>query len=70
MNKTKIKKADAVQKVLVDTEELKFMLSCGRVSALKIGEKAESKVYVGRRVLWNARKIEAYLDKMEQDTLL
>ena len=65
MNKTRIKKTDAVKKVLVDTEELKFMLSCGRQSAIKIGEEAGAKFYVGRRVLWNASKVEEYLRKQE-----
>lgn len=60
MNKTQNIKIDT-EKILVTTEELKSLLSCGRVSALKIGNVAKARVDVGRRVLWNTDKIRQYL---------
>ena len=52
--------------LLVTTEDLKTILSCGRVSALKIGQEAKARVDVGRRVLWNVEKIQQYLNKKER----
>lgn len=48
-------------KILVDTEGLKTLLSCGRMSAMKLGNMAGARVDVGRRVLWNTDKIRKYL---------
>lgn len=70
LNKTRIQKTDTVRKILVDIEELKFMLSCGRQSAAKIGEEAGAKLYVGRRVLWNVVKIEEYLKQQENGAFI
>ena len=60
MNKTQNMEINT-EKILVTTEELKSLLSCGRVSALKIGNVAKARVDVGRRVLWNTDKIRQYL---------
>ena len=49
------------EKILVTTEELKALLSCGRMSAIKMGAAAGARVDVGRRVLWNTDKIRKYL---------
>lgn len=49
-------------KLLVNTEELQAMLSCGRGTALKIGDLSEARVEIGRRVLWNVRKVQEHLD--------
>lgn len=62
MNKTQNIKIDT-EKILVTTEELKALLSCGRASALKIGEVAGARVDIGRRVLWNTDKVRKYFDK-------
>lgn len=61
MNKTKKNENIKTEKILVDMEELKDMLTCGRETAIKIGEKSQSKVMIGRRVLWNVQKIKEYL---------
>lgn len=50
----------------VDTKELQEMLSCGRVTAVQIGTNANAKIQIGRRVLWNVRKINAYLDSISE----
>lgn len=60
MNKTWNREIQT-DKILVDTEELKALLSCGRTSAIKMGAAAGARVDVGRRVLWNTDKIRKYL---------
>jgi hypothetical protein len=61
MNKTTKNNDIMLEKMLVDTEELKHMLSCGRKTAIDIGEKSMAKVLEGRRVLWNVQKIKEYV---------
>lgn len=50
----------------IDTKELQEMLSCGRVTAIQIGNNANAKIQIGRRVLWNVRKINQYLDSISE----
>lgn len=50
----------------VDTPTLQKMLSAGRPTALKIGQAAGARIQVGKKVLWNVRKVEVYLDKIAQ----
>lgn len=54
------------RKSSVDTKELQEMLSCGRVTAVQIGNNAGAKIQIGRRVLWNVRKVNAYLDSISE----
>lgn len=49
-------------RLAVTTEDLQILLSCGRKSAVDIGEKAEAKIQIGRRVFWNVEKIKTYLN--------
>lgn len=49
-------------RLTVTTEELQGLLGCGRKSAVDIGELAEAKIQLGRRVLWNVEKIKIYLN--------
>ncbi len=42
------------------------MLSCGRVSAVEIGTAAGARIQVGRRVLWNVKKVQQYLDAISE----
>ena len=51
-----------VRPLLVDTKDLQMLLSCGYKTAVELGEQAKAKVYVGKRVLWNVNKMQAYLD--------
>lgn len=51
-------------KKTVDTADLTIMLCCGRKTAVEIGTKAKARIQVGRRVLWNVEKIQAYLDSI------
>lgn len=61
MHKTSESELYISQKILITTKELQEMLSCGRYSAVKIGTDAIARVDVGKRVLWNRKKIEKYL---------
>jgi hypothetical protein len=42
------------------------MLSCGRKSAVDIGNAAGARIQVGRRVLWNVGKVQKYLDAISE----
>lgn len=67
MNKTtKMCNALPFGKASIDTKELQEMLSCGRVTAVQIGNNANAKIQIGRRVLWNVRKINDYLDSISE----
>ena len=58
---TKNQKIDLTRKLTVDTQELQQILSLGRKSAVEIGNMANAKIIVGRRVVWNIQKIQDYL---------
>ncbi|NLZ81875.1 MAG: hypothetical protein GX913_08790 [Clostridiales bacterium] len=58
---TKNQKIDLTRKLTVDTQELQQILSLGRKSAVEIGNMANAKIIVGRRVVWNLQKIQDYL---------
>ena len=67
MNKVKkFAEVDITQKVAVDTNELRGLLSCGRATAVKIGTEAGARIQFGRRVLWNTEKIRAYLNSISE----
>lgn len=51
-------------KASVDTKELQEMLSCGRATAVEIGNNANARIQIGRRVLWNVKRINQYLDSI------
>lgn len=48
----------------MDTEELRVYTSLGRNNAIKLGEEIGAKVQIGRRVLWDRRKIDEYFDSI------
>lgn len=50
------------KKLAVDTKELQEMLGCGRHTACEMGMRANARIQLGKRVLWNVGKIRAYLD--------
>ena len=49
------------QKIAVTTNELQAMLSCGRYSAVQIGDAAQARIQIGKRILWNVEKIKKYV---------
>ena len=51
---------------LMDTEELRAYTGLGRNSAMMFGEEIGAKVKVGKRVLWDRKKIDRYLDRLTE----
>jgi hypothetical protein len=66
MRKTTISSGTLESKKTVDTVGLQSMLSCGRKSAVDIGNAAGARIQVGRRVLWNVGKVQKYLDAISE----
>ena len=64
MYKTKERKE--IQPLAVDIEGLSALLSCGHATARKIGEQAESKIVIGRRVLYSVDRVRKYLDYLAE----
>ena len=64
MNKTL--KRDTNQQIAVDIERLSAMLSCGRATARKVGEQAEARICIGRRVLYSVDKVRLYLCNLSE----
>ena len=52
------------QSRLMDTEELRAYTNLGRNNAMKLGEEICAKVKIGRRVLWDRRKIDEYFNSL------
>lgn len=50
----------------VDTAGLQAMLSSGRKTAVEIGIATGARIQVGRRVLWNVKKVQQYLDAISE----
>lgn len=53
-------------KILVDTSELQEILCSGRAAAVNIGTAAGARVQAGRRVFWNVKKIQRYIDAISE----
>ncbi len=62
MRKAQFKSVD--NPVMVDTNMLQSYLSCGRLTAVKLGEEANAQVKLGKRVLWNIEKIKQYVNSI------
>jgi hypothetical protein len=58
---TKNNDIELTRKLTIDTEELQQLLSLGRKSAVEIGIAANAKIVVGKRIVWNLKKVEEYL---------
>lgn len=66
MNRTNSNDKNTIMKSSVNTNELQQMLSCGRSTAVQIGNNACAKIQIGRRVLWNVSKINEYLNAISE----
>lgn len=55
-----------IEPIAVDIEKLSGILSCGYATARKIGELAQARIVVGRRVLYSVDKIRKYLECMAE----
>lgn len=64
MNKTKDREAN--EQIAVDIEKLSAMLSCGRATARKIGEQAEAKICIGKRVLYSVDRVRKYISDVSE----
>ena len=49
---------------LMDTEELRAYTNLGRNNAMKLGEEIGAKVKIGKRVLWDRKKIDQYINEL------
>ena len=49
-------------KLLIDTNDLKLMLSCGRATAVSIGLAARARIRINKRVLWNVELVREYIN--------
>lgn len=64
MNKTAERNID--EPLAVDIEKLAAMLSCGHSTARRIGEQAQARIQIGRRVLYSVDKIRSYISCMTE----
>lgn len=64
MRRTGESKIDVHSRILISTNDLRELLSCGMSTATKIGIEAEARVQIGKRVLWNVDKVQRYLNEM------
>lgn len=53
---------DTQNKIAITTDELQAMLSCGRYSAVQVGDAAEARIQIGKRIFWNVEKVKAYIN--------
>ena len=64
MNKMIDRETESV--LAVDIDKLSAMLSCGHATARKIGEQAEARIIVGRRVLYSVEKVQKYIQLLAE----
>lgn len=57
-------KVDIQDKITITTSELQAMLSCGRYSAVQIGDLAKARIQIGKRIFWNVEKVKSYINKV------
>lgn len=67
MNRTSVEQNTTP--ICVSTKELMKMLGCGRVTAERIGIEADARIRIGRRILYNVKKIQKYIDNLECQNL-
>lgn len=68
--KTPTSIADLGQQMLVSTADLQRLLGVGRPAAKRIGDAANAKVCIGRKVMWKTTAIKRYLDDTADPELL
>ena len=65
-NVTKINRSNAGEAILLDIQGLQDALQCGRGTATKIAKEADAEIRIGRRCLYKRKKIEEYLENVNQ----
>ena len=54
------------ERIAVDIDTLQTMLSIGRNNAYRIAEDAGAVITIGRRKLFNVKKVQAYMDSISE----
>lgn len=54
------------QKLLVNTANLMQLLDCGKHTAISIGHSANACVRLDRKLFWNVRLIQKYIDNISE----
>lgn len=54
------------QKLLVNTANLMELLDCGKHTAIAIGHSANACVRLDRKLFWNVRLIQKYIDNISE----
>lgn len=62
MRKTKAN--NSTDAIMVTTEQLMEKMNCGYQTAVTIGAKAGARIHIGRRVWYNLKKVEQYLQEI------
>lgn len=62
----KKKELDLNKKLLVDTPHLQELLDCGKKSAIEIGHRAGACVKLERKLFWNVRLVQKYVDDISE----
>ena len=60
----RVANAEITDARMMDTEELKTYTGLGRNSAMNLGISIGARVKVGRRVLWDRRKVDEYFNSL------
>lgn len=50
----------------VDTSGLQEITHSGRKTAVEIGTAAGARIQIGRRVLWNVKRVQQYLESISE----
>lgn len=58
------KEYETKNRIAISLNELADMLGCSTQTAYKFGSKAKARFRVGKRVFYNMRKIQDYIDKI------
>lgn len=58
--------SDLSQKMLVNTANLMELLDCGKHTAIAIGHSANACVRLDRKLFWNVRLIQKYIDSISE----
>lgn len=54
------------RKIMVDTTHLMQLLDCGKHTAITIGHAANACVRLERKLFWNVRQIQKYVDNISE----
>ena len=65
-NVTQFNRTNAGEAILLDVQGLQDALQCGRGTALKIARQADAEIRVGRRCLYKRKKIEEYIENVNE----